>query len=335
MKSTDKDYLNIRDISEIAGVSTATVSRVINSPERTSEATREKVMKVIEKYNYVPNQMAKNLFSMTSNAIAIFIYDMENPFFISLIKKLNNIAFKNGYTLLICDTENNIDKEREYLKYCQGIRCSGIVVTEGISYDLFLPNNGRPPITVSLDRTIDKSYSSVSSDNYKGVKLLMNYLFNLNHRKIAFAGDMEHFQTAIIRKNSYMDALKSYNLEVKDEYIFSGGFNYKTGVEAFDYFSSLNDRPTAIVCANDQIAKGMIMRANKLKVSVPEELSVAGFDGVDSAYFYPQITTVRQDIDKIAKKLFEIATSDSLSATREIIDVSLLIGESCREIDLD
>ncbi|NLJ98611.1 MAG: LacI family transcriptional regulator [Tissierellia bacterium] len=333
MKKKDKGYFSIRDISKIAGVSTATVSRVINTPEMTSEATRKKVMKVIEEYNYVPNQMAKNLFAMTSNSIAIFIYDMENPFFIALIKELNNIAFKNKYNLLICDTENNATKEREYYRYCQSIRTKGIIMTEGIRYDDFLLDDG-PPITVFLDRTGDNIHPSVTSDNYKGVKLLMDYLYALNHRKIGFAGSMDQFQSAIIRKKSYIDALKYYDLEVKDEYIFSGGFNYKTGVRAFDYYSSLDDKPTAIVCANDQIAKGLIMKANKSNISVPNDFSVVGFDGVDPAYFYPKITTVKQNIKKIAKKLFDAATGKTHFTGEEIVDISLLIGESCRRIDL-
>lgn len=333
MKPDDKQYFGIRDISKIAGVSTATVSRVINSPETTSEAVREKVMAVIKEYNYVPNQMAKNLFSMTSNSIAIFVYDMENPFFISLIKELNNIAFENHYTLLICDTENNIDKEREYLKYCQSIRCIGIILTEGVNYDLYSENNQYQTIAF-FDRFADQQYTSVRSDNRKGMKLLVDYLYNLNHRKIAFAGVKEEFQSATERRNSYLEALRSHNLDFREDYIFTGGFNHKTGVNALNYFLSQDDKPTAVICANDQIARGFIMNAYKLNISVPGDISVAGFDGIDSTYFYPKITTIRQDINQIAQCLFGSVTSKSTTHTQKIVDVSMIVGESCKKIEL-
>lgn len=332
MNNSKKKYIGIREISKIAGVSTATVSRVINSPETTSEAIRKKVMAVIEEYNYVPNQMAKNLFSMTSNSIAIFVYDMENPFFISLIKALNNIAFDNQYTLLICDTENNLDKEREYLKYCQSIRCSGIILTEGVKYDLF--SHTQNQTIAILDRFTNKNISSVRSDNHKGMKLLVDYLYNLNHRKIAFAGAMNEFQSATERKNSYMEAMQCHNLEVRDDYIFSGGFNYETGVNALNYYLSMVDKPTAVICANDQIASGLIMKAYKLNISVPNDISVAGFDGIASSYFYPKITTIQQNISKIAQTLFDLVTSKPSEPKQSIIDVSLVVGESCKKIDL-
>lgn len=335
MSMTDKNqkkYFGIRDIARIAGVSTATVSRVINSPDTTSPAVKKKVMDVINEYNYVPNQMAKNLFSKSSNSIAIFIYDIENPFFSALIKELNNIAFENKITLLICDTENNVDKEREYLYYCQSIRCGSIILTEGVNYDLFVSESTFQSIAY-LDRCAAPSINCVGSDNYKGMQKLVDYLYNLNHRKIAYAGFMEEFQSSFERKEGYIKALASHNIEVDDDYIFKGNFSYETGVKALEYFLSLRNRPTAIVCANDQIAQGLIMMAYKLNISVPDDLSVVGFDGVDSMYFYPKITTIKQDIRKIANTLFEIVTTPSKKPVHQKIDVSIVIGESCKKID--
>ena len=112
----DNNFLGIREIAQMANVSTATVSRVINHPEKCSEQTRKKVEKIIQENNYIPNETIKNIFSKSSNTIAIFIYDISNPFFTNLIMELNNICFKEHYTLLICDTENDIEKEKEYLK---------------------------------------------------------------------------------------------------------------------------------------------------------------------------------------------------------------------------
>lgn len=334
MNNKHKKYFGIRDIAKIAGVSTATVSRVINQPDSTSNEIREKVEAIIKEYNYVPNQMAKNLFSQDSNSIAIFIYDVSNPFFANLIKELNNIAFENECALIICDTENSKEKEIQYLRYCQSIRCNKIILTEGVNYDLYKDLSATQTIAC-LDRCSDHRFSTVTSDNYNGIKKLVDYLYNLNHRKIAFAGAMKAYHTANIRKQSYMDALENHDLKVRDDFVFfSDRFSYETGVKALDYFWSLNDRPTAIVCANDQIAQGLIMRAYKLKISIPDDLSIVGFDGIDNQYFYPKITTIRQDIRKIAETLFKAVSVTQEPLLHETINTEFIIGESCKMIEL-
>ena len=335
MKGEKKKYFGIRDIAKIAGVSTATVSRVINQPETTSEEMRKKVEATIKEYNYVPNQMAKDLFSQKSNSVAIFIYDLSNPFFAALIRELNSIAFKNKFTLIICDTENDVEKEKEYLRYCQSIRCNKIILTEGVSYDLFTDLESTQTIAC-LDRITDKRISSVTSDNYTGVSKLMDYLYNLNHRKIAYAGPIEACHTAKTRKSSYLDSLSLREIDIKEEYIFeSGSFSHETGVNALDYFWSLNDRPTAVVCANDQIAQGLVMRAYKMNISIPDDLSVVGFDGIDNGYFFPKLTTIRQNIKVIANSLFEAILNNDSEPFHKEIKSALVIGESCKKVHLD
>ena len=309
--------------------------RVINQPESTSPEIREKVREVIRKYNYVPNQMAKNLFSQTSNSIAIFVYDLSNPFFIALTKALNNIAFDNHFTLLICDTENNKEKEEKYLRYCQSIRCTGSILTEGVDFDLFTGADYTQKISC-LDRSIGKEYSFVTSDNYSGIQRLVDYLYNLNHRRIAYAGPKEPYQSAITRKTSYMDALVSHGIAVDESYIFEHGrFSPDIGARALGYFWSLSEPPTAVVCANDQIAQTLIMTAYKLGISVPGNISVVGYDGVDTSYFFPKVTTIKQNIRKIAQALFDSVKDRNAPVVHKILDNTIEIGESCRTIPLE
>lgn len=329
-----KKCIGIRDIAALASVSTATVSRVINQPESTSPEIRKKVQAVIREYNYVPNRLAKNLFSKTSNSIALFVYDVGNPFFSTLIKELNKISFDNQFTLLICDTEDNKEKEEKYLRYCQSIRCSGSILTEGVNYNLFTDTNFGQKISC-LDRSIGEDYSFITSDNYGGVQRLMDYLYNLNHRKIAFVGPQEKYQSAITRKSSYIDALNARGIPVVEDYIFERGrFSSETGVEALGYFWSLNEPPTAVVCANDQIAQGLIMKAYKLGISVPGNISVAGYDGVDLSYFYPKITTIKQDIHQLAVALFDSVKDKNAPVVHKVVPNIMEIGESCRKISL-
>lgn len=327
----NKKNIGIREIAQLAGVSVATVSRVINNTGNTSEETRERVNKIVKEYNYVPNIVAKNMYSSNSNSIAIFMLDLDNPFFIALIKALNSIAIENGYTLLICDSENCPEKEMEYLKYCQGIRTKGIIVTEGHSSS-FHKQNIRNTNIVFHDRYISPEFSTVKSDNEKGVKMLIDYLYNLNHKQFAFVGWMPTIKSSLERKNAFEEALNDKGINVSDEYFFQGNLNMQTGVDAMDYFCSLSNRPTAIVCGNDQVAKGFITRAHMFNIKIPDDFSVVGFDGSSQDYFYPKITTIKQDVKTLAQKLFDCVISSDEEVQFHIVDVSMVIGDSCKKV---
>lgn len=322
-----KNNMGIRDIAKLAGVSVATVSRVINTPELATPATREKVRAIIREHHYIPNLTARNLYAKESNSFALFVYDLENPFFIALVKELHKIAFRDKRTFLICDTENNEEKEREYFRYCEGIRTKGVIFTEGEDNPIFhMETNQRIAI---MDRSHSPKHSCVRSDNRAGMFTLVDYLYNLNHRTFGFAGLNDEMFSCSDRRDAFVEALRERGIEIPEENFFRGGMNPYTGVHAVDYFCTLKNRPTAIVCANDQVAQGVVMRANQMGVKIPEDFSVVGFDGCIPDYFTPKITTVRQNIPEIAANLYDcIFGEDSLPA-EHVVDVRLEIGDSC------
>lgn len=328
MNSNQNNFLGIREIAQIAKVSTATVSRVINHPEQCSPKTREKVEKIIKKYNYIPNEAIKNIFSKTSNTIAIFIHDIQNPFYTQLIMEMNNLCFNNHYTLLICDTENNTEKEQEYLKFCLAKRCEGLILTEGLSIDLF--KDLSIPF-VFLDRYNSPNHSFVTSDNYDSVRKVVNYLYNLGHRKIAFVGPLEDYCSVKPRYQGYIDELTEKHLPVLPEYIYrkAHNFNAKLGKNALQYFLSLSDMPTAVVCANDMIALGLINEARNMNIEIPEKLSICGFDHTLDDFMHVPLTTVEQDIPKLAEALFHAVTVSSDKPTQTIIKTKFIPGHTC------
>ena len=332
-----KKFLNMRDIAKLAGVSIATVSRTLNNPESTSASTRQKILEVIRKYDYVPAQEAKNLFSGSSNSIALFVLDMANPFYINLIKQLNRIAFENNYTLLICDTGDNYEREAKYYEYCRSIRVSGIIYTAGSSRDTVshIKSNVPTPLVV-MDRSSfkDQACYMVQSDHAKGMQLLIDYLYKLNHRKIGFITGTPNVISSQQRLNDFKENMERYNLEIPKQNILLGSFSVQCGLSAFDYFYSLSDAPTAIITADDQIARGFIMRANSLGVSIPDEFSICGMDGVDNDFFYPPITSIKQDAEKIAETAFNfIVNHKKVPPPQEkLIDVSISIGQTCHKI---
>ncbi len=326
-----KASIGVRDIARMTGVSISTVSRVINNAPNTSESARRKVQAIIDEYNYVPNISAKNLFSNESKSIAIFLLDIFNPFFAAVVKELNTLAMTNGYALLICNTENDPERELQYLKYCVGIRTKGIIFTEGYSKNILqYKQNGVN--YVFHDRYVSDEFYSVKSNNEKGIHILTDYLYNLNHRKFAFVGYSSKTKTSQERKDAFVSSLAAKGIEVDPKYIFEEEMKMQTGVDALDYFCSLPERPTAVVCANDEIAKGFIIRANNINMKIPDDFSVVGFDGVESSIFFPKLTTIRQDVKLISQKLFQHATSNDFQPEQFIADVSFVMGDTCKNI---
>lgn len=326
-----KKYLSIRDIAKLANVSTATVSRVLNKPETTSKKTQEKVLKIVKQYEYLPNINAKNVFSKTYNSIAIFVYDIKNPFFTILISKLNSICTSNNYTLLIFDTENKVNNEKKDLDYCLAHNIDGIIVTEGINYSLFSNTAILPPI-VTLDRYLE-NFSAVKSENIKATKNAVNYLCNLNHKKIAFIGCSNKFESTEERKKGYIEAIQEKGITLCKDYIYeqSPNLNLENGKNALKHFLTLDEVPTAIICSNDMIALGIINTANLFNIKIPEDISIIGFDDIIGTFHYPRITTIQQDIDSIANNLFNLIASPSKEEKHVVIKTKLIQGyTTCR-----
>lgn len=335
MATNNHSYLGIREIAQIANVSTATVSRVINHPEKCSPSTREKVEQIIKDYNYVPNDAIKTVFSKSSKTIAIFVFDISNPFFYQLITELNNLCFDNQYTLLICDTENNIEKENAYLEFCIAKRCTGIILTEGLNTSLF---QDIPIPIVYLDREESSVASSVTSENYHSICKLVDYLYNLGHRRIAFVGTNHNYMSVSKRYQGYKDALKHKGIPFNPEYVFQQGvaLNPKLGKLALQHFLSLSQVPSAIICANDMIAMGLINEARALNIPIPDALSVCGFDHVLSDLFYPPLTTIKQNIPQMAQSLFNVITQKQGTLSHVTLDTTFIPGRTCaKAIDLN
>ncbi len=329
----------MRDIAKLADVSASTVSRVINKSGYVSAENFEKVRRIIEQHNYVPNQTARNLFANVSNYLAIFVFDMANPFFSSIVAHLNQIAFDHGYTLLIFDTGNQPQRESEFINRCQSIRVKGIILTEGVNRNL--PVN-HPPLRKSLvffDRASPgKGYHAIRSDNKKGMRLAVDYLYNFNHRRIAFIGGPEKYFTASERREGFIEAMAARGIACNPDYLLiDNAFSRAAGKAAFTRILALRTVPTAVVCANEQLAHGFILAAQSHGIRIPDDISVIGFDGVDCDCTYPTLTSIRQNIQEIARLLFTAIADDKCDTDsfEHIVDVDLTEGGSCRKIELE
>lgn len=338
MKGNGYMSVTIKDIAVMCNVSTATVSRVINSPELVSVDTREKVNSVIKELNYVPNQIAKNFSSNVSNNIALFIFDIINPFYTKMIKELNRLAFDKNYSLIICDTENERERELRYIDYINSSKFAGLILTEGISGETITKIDNSCPL-ICIDRYVDchQQYTRITTANREGARKALEYLVNLNHRKIAFVGGPEGVKTADERKKGYLDIVEKHQLPVDERYIYTGNFKINSGISALEYFLSLDEIPTAIFCANDLMAEGVLSRSQSLNINIPDDLSLVGFDGADQS-FYRKLTTIEQSIEEIAStainELFKLIENNNQLVNKKIrIPGQLIIGDTCKKYE--
>jgi DNA-binding LacI/PurR family transcriptional regulator len=329
----------ITEIAKLCNTSPATVSRVLNNPELVAEPLRERIEQTMKEVGYKPNPFASRLSSKSRWGLALFVFDILNPFFALIVRKISHLAMEQGIPLTVCDTENNEEKEKIYLDYLLDNKIEGIIFAEGISLPTI--ERARQQTEVVL---IDRHYmkgriSEVSSDNYNGGRQATEYLLQLNHRNIGFIGGPENWPSVEDRFNGYRDALEAHNIPFRSEMVFDGDLRFESGIKAIEYFLTLTEWPTAIFSANDQMAYGALSKAMNLNISVPEDISLIGFDNIPFYSFYnTRLTTVQQDVPALCGNAFDLLLKkinneiDEADEERIVIPVKLQIGDTCRKL---
>lgn len=303
MKST------IKDVAELAGVSIKTVSRVINQEGSVRADTLKKVSEAIASLNYQPNHAARNLAGTRSYALG-YVYDNPNAYYV--IDMQNGILTEcrdKGYELIIhpCNaaSETIVDEIRMMVIRSQ---LAGLIISPPLSE---MPEvlEALEQMDVNFVRVVSGSCEEQETSpcvfihDHEAALDITEHLISLGHKKIAFiSGDKGHRSTDE-RQNGYIAALQKHQIETHPEYIFAGQYSFKTGVEGAQYLLGLDDPPTAIFSCNDEIAAGALFASRLMGVSVPEQLSIAGFeDSPFSRQTWPKLTTAAQPISVIARK---------------------------------
>lgn len=320
--------VNIRDIAKLAGVSVATVSRALNNPDKVAEETKEKINSIIKETNYKPRPSS----SRSSNIIVFFIGNIENLFYNLVLSNLTDIASKAGYMVMSCITNEDPEIEKQQYNYWKSVGCAGIVLT-GFAKNRIFDANVPTVVLDCGDDSVGK-YCRVTSDNNSIIDMLVNYLILLNHKKIGFITGGDTSTTGNVRLNLFLSHMQQHGLEVPLSYIYSGDFTIQSGLASFDYFSSLSDMPTAIIAANDEMAKGFIIKANSLGIKVPEDISICGVDAIDGDIFTPKITSVKQNIAAITQEVFSLINepNDENEVVTRTVPVEFSAGQTCYKI---
>ncbi len=295
----------IKDVAKEAGVSIATVSRVVNKSPRVSKKAIETVTIAMKKLGYRPNEAARALVSQKSNTIGVLVGDVSDPFFGLLIKTVDKIAYKNGKHTLIGNGYHDPQQERDAIELLIKNRCDSLIVhSKGLSDDELIHYAEEVKGMVLINRHIEAiADRCISLDNYQGAYLATEYLINNGHKNIACIASNHAIEDAEERKQGYLAALKDNNITLSTKYIVAGNPDADGGIEAM---STLLSRPidiTAIIAYNDYMAAGALSIAQESNIPVPEKLSIVGFDdGLIAHYLYPRLTTVHYPIQLMAEK---------------------------------
>jgi len=295
MKST------ITDVAKKAGVSMKTVSRVLNKEPNVAEKTRERVLEVAKELRYSPNIAARGLASSKSYLLAL-LYDNPSPNYIANIQKGAIDACRdNGYHLVVEPinmSKINVGVAVDLL--LERLPVDGIILTPPLCDDedvLKILKRLKIPYIPVAPAEESEHLSFVKMDDVQAAYEMTEFLIRQGHRKIGFiAGHPEH-SASKLRYQGFVKAMNAVGLKVRDEWVVEGDFSFKSGVDAAETLLGLSECPTAIFASNDDMAAGVVSVASRLGVSVPDDLSVGGFDDTPLAkILYPQLTTIQQPI---------------------------------------
>jgi LacI family transcriptional regulator/LacI family repressor for deo operon, udp, cdd, tsx, nupC, and nupG len=331
-----KTPYTISKIAKICETSKATVSRVLNTPELVSKPLRSKVLKTMEEVGYTPNPFAKNLGNNGTWGIALFVFDILNPFFALMVRQIGHQTMQKKIPLTVCDTENDIEKEKVYLEYLLKNKIGGIIFTEGISPALIDRARKRVPIVLIDQHHMSEEVPEVTSDNFSGAMQATEYLIQLNHHRIGFVAGPKDWKTAQERFSGYREALVKHQIDADPQLVFNGEFLYESGTRALEYFLGLQEWPTAIFCANDQMALGILNKAQALNISIPNDISLVGFDAIPLfGLSTPKLTTVKQDIPELCRHAVDLLLKQhkgQYRRNRTTVPTQLIVGETCKKI---
>ncbi len=325
--------LTIREVAHAAGVSTATVSNVLNKTGKVGAETRRHVLATVRKLGYVPDVHARRLASNNRRPLGIIVSDIENPFFPEVIKSFETRARELGYDAILSDTNYDPHRTREAAERMMEHKVRGVaVMTSEISMKLVHELARRKIAVAFLDLAPVRGYmSNLRIDYQSGIEQIVRYLHSNGHRRIAFVAGREGLKSSNARREAYEHCMRDLSLTVGP--ILPGNLRFEGGLEAGRAIAAMKPRPTAVVAINDLTAIGVVKGLLECGCRVPEDVSVTGFDKTRLAeYSNPSLTTVDIHRDLLgrmaADALHELTTSEHAHGKEYRIGAELVVGGS-------
>lgn len=319
--------MTIRDVAEQAGVSLGTASNVLNRPDRVAPATRDRVLEVIERLGFVRSSAAHQMRSGNSQCFGAVVLDAANPFATETVRGLEDVVHEHGCAVYVCSTDGSPDREARYLRLLEEQRVQGILITPATRSIRHLQTlRDRGTLVVLLDRrSADGDLCSVSVDHAHGGELAARHLFELGHRRIAFINGPVHLSQCAERRRGMRRAAREAGFDADEsivEYTIDPITSLEQAERHVDELLALEDRPTAVVCVNDQIAFTVLRALAQRRVRVPRDISVVGYDDVEfAAMLTPALTSIRQPKYEVGRAAAELLLAETLDANHRHGDI--------------
>lgn len=289
---------NITQVAKQAGVSVATVSRVINQSSSVTPETAKKVLAAIEALGYRPNAWGRSLRRGESRVVLLLVPNVSNPYYAPIIAGAEDVLRAAGYSIMLCITNVEAARRSVYLDFLESGQADGAILMDTEADDRHMDALWEKfPLVQCCEYCANTAISHVSIDNYQAAREAALRLIELGHTRIGFVGADNRFISTIQRREGYLAALAEQGIpfRAEDQATADGDYSYASSVEAAGRLLDRPDRPTALLCISDVQALGALQAGRERGLHVPEELSVVGFDDVEyAAMFSPQLTTVRQ-----------------------------------------
>jgi LacI family transcriptional regulator len=329
--------MTLFDLAQELNVSISTISRSLSRPEMVAPVTREKVLAAVKQFGFQPNEIARSLRTRQTKTIGIIVPDITNWFFGAIVKAVGEVAKSNGYSVLVCNADEDSAGEEHALNLLRERRVSGIInCPVGASLKLWreLKKTGIP--VVELDRASGlEKVDTVVLDNEKAAHLAATHLIGLGHHRIATIAGPQHLSNGRARLSGFQKALHLNSIPLPPEYVEYGDFREGSGHDAAKRLLSLRIPPTAIFIANSEMAGGAIGALRECKVKIPAQLSVVAFDNARwGRYLDPPLTVIAEPTEAMGRCAAELllARLNSRSTSRklnmEIFPPELIIRKS-------
>jgi LacI family transcriptional regulator/LacI family repressor for deo operon, udp, cdd, tsx, nupC, and nupG len=325
------------EVAKRAEVSIATVSRVLNNSDRVKEATRLRILKAIKDLKYQPSRVAKRLRSksVSSKLLGVLIPDIQNPFYVDVLRGIEDIAYKNNYAIIMCNYGQDKKKEIMYLDILQSEAIDGLIAAPVSENDQQLKSiikKGFPVVCV------DRGLAGIDVDivwvnNEEGAFIAVSHLVNSGYKRIAYISGLPSIPSSRMREKGYRRALEANHLFIP-ELVKYGNSSYESGVTLCAELLDMTNLPDAIFSGNNLITLGALETIHKLKKQIPKDVAIVGFDDMFwSSSLNPPLTAVRQPAYEIGKRAGELLIQRINDPQRPCIqmtlNVELMVRSSC------
>ncbi|HDR1345976.1 HTH-type transcriptional repressor PurR [Pasteurella multocida] len=296
----------IKDVAKMAGVSTTTVSHVINKTRFVAAETEKLVLQAIQELNYSPSAVARSLKVNTTKSIGMIVTSSEAPYFAEIIHAVEEHCYRQGYSLFLCNTQNNVEKIKNHLEMLIKKRVDGILVmcAEYTQDSLDLLANFTSLPLVVMDWGPDNKHTDIIQDHsFEGGYLATKYLIDHGHKDIGIiAGELTK-TTAKTRYEGFIKAMNEAGLKINSDWVMEGFFEPEDGYECMNKILAQDTLPTAVFCCNDVMALGAISAIGEKGLRVPEDISIIGYDNIHASRFYsPPLTTIHQSKSRLGAR---------------------------------